>query len=424
MKRFDLIIVGAGAAGLMAAGSAAENGLKVLLLEKMNIPGRKLFITGKGRCNLTNIAPLEEFIRHFGRNGRFLRQVFQTYPPERLVEFFESQGVETVIERGGRIFPKSQKSGDVVKALRRYTNEKGVKLQNVSVVKNIIVNENQIAGVQLTVNSNKTEGWKILADAVIIATGGKSYSQTGSSGDGYRFAESAGHKINPTIPALVPLETAQEIPMPIVGLALRNVRTTLWISGKKAGEEFGELEFTEFGLTGPIILTLSKQVVQALGKELDVALSIDLKPALDYKKLDLRLLRDLEKFNHQSFSRILKGLIPKQLVQYCIEQTGIIANKPGHQITGLDRKKLLRWLKELRFEIKDHRPFEEAIITSGGVDTREINPRTMESKRIKGLFFAGEVIDVDADTGGYNLQAAFSTGWQAGISAAEYVKGL
>ncbi|MBT7789261.1 MAG: NAD(P)/FAD-dependent oxidoreductase [Calditrichaeota bacterium] len=423
MKKYDIIIIGAGAAGLIAAGEAAEKGAEVLLLEKMNIPGRKLFITGKGRCNLTNIAPPDDFLLHFGKNGKFLRQAFFAFPPEKLIEYFESKGVKTVVERGGRVFPRSQKSGDIVKALQRNVESKGVKLQNYSIVKNLVLNENGVAGVQLTASSNKAMGWKLIGDAVIIATGGKSYPQTGSSGDGYTLAESVGHRITPPLPALVPIETEEIIPMVLKGLKLRNVNATLWINDKKATEEFGELEFTDFGLTGPIVLTLSKRVVAALDESSKVEISIDMKPALDVKKLDLRLLRDIEKSSHDSFSILLKDLMPQKMIQYCIEQTGVPANKPGHQITGAERTRLRKWLKDMRFSISGHRPFREAIITCGGVETREINPRTMASRKIEGLYFAGEVIDFDADTGGYNLQAAFSTGWMAGRAAAEYVKG-
>ncbi|NQU05614.1 MAG: NAD(P)/FAD-dependent oxidoreductase [Calditrichaeota bacterium] len=419
MQEYDVIIIGAGAAGLIAAGVAAEKEAKVLLLEKMDRPARKLFITGKGRCNLTNVAPQDDFISHFGHNGNFLRQAFNRFPPESLIAFFESLGVKTVVERGGRVFPRSQKSGDVVNALIQNIKDKGVTLRNNTVVEELIVVENQLAGVLL---AGKTASEKLYSGAVIIAAGGKSYPATGSTGDGYRLAKSTGHNIIPVHPALVPLETAESIPHNMIGLSLRNISATLTIDNKKAAEEFGELEFTEFGLTGPIVLTLSRRVVAALQAKSTVEISIDLKPALDSKKLDLRLQRDLESMGRKAFISILKSLLPVKLIPVCIEHVGINPDKPVHQITGKERRTLGKWLKDFRVSFSGHRPFTEAIITAGGVDTAEIDPRSMASRLIDGLFFAGEVIDIDADTGGYNLQAAFSTGWMAGKAAVKYVK--
>jgi predicted Rossmann fold flavoprotein len=418
----QVIVVGGGAAGLMAAGQAAGLGAETLLLEKMNRPGRKLRIAGKGRCNLTNVAPLPEFIAHFGPNGRFLRQAFSRFFTPDLVAFFEELGIRTLTERGGRVFPASGQAQDVVDALVQWVGERGVTLRTRSPVERLLVEGGRVTGVQVA-------GMVYHADAVIVATGGASYPGTGSTGDGYRLAESVGHTIVPIRPALVPLETAGDIAPRLQGLSLRNVGVRVWASpwhyspgqvGKKQAEAFGEMLFTHFGLSGPIILSLSKQVVDALNLGRRVTLSIDLKPALDERKLDARLLRDLDAHGKQQFRTLLTRLLPKKLIPVCIDLTGIPPGKRGHQITAQERQRLRTWLKDFRLEVTGYRPFTEAIITAGGVDTREVDPRTMASRLVPagGLYFAGEVLDVDADTGGYNLQAAFSTGWVAGRSAA------
>jgi predicted Rossmann fold flavoprotein len=412
----QVIVVGGGAAGLMAAGQAAELGAETLLLEKMNRPGRKLRITGKGRCNLTNVAPVSEFITHFGPNGRFLRQAFSRVFTDELVAFFEELGVPTVTERGGRVFPASDQAQDVVDALVRWASERGVTLRTRSPVEQLIVEGEQVVGVR--VSSPAKQAYR--ADAVIVATGGASYPGTGSTGDGYQMAESVGHTIVPIRPALVPLETAGDVASRLQGLSLHNVIVQVWVNGEKRAERFGEMLFTHFGLSGPIILSLSRQVVDALRLGQRVTLSIDLKPALDERKLDERLLRDLDAHGKRQFRTLLKGLLPSKLIPVCVDLTSISPYKVGHQITAQERKRLRTWLKDLRLEVTGHRPFEEAIITAGGVDTREVHPRTMASRLVEGLYFAGEVLDVDADTGGYNLQAAFSTGWLAGRSAAGY----
>jgi predicted Rossmann fold flavoprotein len=413
----------------MAAGQAAELGAETLLLEKMDRPGRKLRITGKGRCNLTNVTTLSEFITHFGPNGRFLRQAFHHFFNSDLVEFFESLGVRTLTERGGRVFPIEDQAQDVVDALVGWIGERGVTLKTQSPVERLLVEEGRVVGVQVS----RPPGQVYHADAVIVATGGASYPATGSTGDGYRLAESVGHSIVPIRPALVPLETAGDIAPRLQGLTLRNVSVRVWVSRRhaprpgdagtervetKEGEAFGEMLFTHFGLSGPIILSLSRQVVDALRLGQRVILSIDLKPALDERKLDARLLRDLDAHGKQQFRTLLKGLLPRKLLPVCIDLTGIPPDKVGHQITAEERKRLRRWLKDFRLEVIGHRPFTQAIITAGGIDTREVDPRTMASRLVESLHFAGEVLDVDADTGGYNLQAAFSTGWLAGRSAA------
>ncbi len=425
----QVIVVGGGAAGLMAAGQAAELGAETLLLEKMDRPGRKLRITGKGRCNLTNVASLSEFIAHFGPNGRFLRQAFSRFFTSELVAFFEELGVRTVTERGGRVFPASGQAQDVVDALVRWVGERGVTLRTRSPVERLLVEGGRVVGVQVSRNqvfsqepgvrsARRVHCADVRADGVIIATGGASYPGTGSTGDGYRLAESVGHAIVPIRPALVPLETAGDVAPRLQGLSLRNVTVRVWVNGKKQAELFGEMLFTHFGLSGPVILSLSRQVVDALRLGQRVTVSIDLKPALDERKLDTRLLRDLDAHGKQQFRTLLKGLLPRKLIPVCIDLTSISPDKAGHQITSQERKRLRVWLKDFRLEVTGHRPFTEAIITAGGVDTREINPRTMASRLVDDLYFAGEVLDVDADTGGYNLQAAFSTGWVAGRSAA------
>ena len=414
MAERQVIVVGGGAAGLMAAGQAAERGARTMLLEKMDRPGRKLRITGKGRCNLTNIAPLPEFVAHFRPNGRFLRHAFSRFFSPDLLAFFEELNVGTVTERGGRVFPVSDQAQDVVEALLRWIEERGVTLRTGVAVEKLLLEGQQVVGVQ------DLAGQIYRADAVILATGGASYPGTGSTGDGYRLAEAIGHTIVPIRPALVPLETAGDTALRLQGLSLRNVAVRVWVDGKKRLEAFGEMLFTHFGVSGPIILSLSGEVVDALGRGESVTLSIDLKPALDERKLDARLLRDLDAHGKRQFHTLLKELLPSKLIPVCLFLTGISPHKMGHQITAQERKRLRRWLKDFRLDVTGHRPLREAIITAGGVATREVDPRTMASRLVPagGLFFAGELLDIDADTGGYNLQAAFSTGWVAGRVAA------
>ena len=423
-----VIVVGGGAAGLMAAGQAADLGAETLLLEKMDRPGRKLRITGKGRCNLTNVAPMSEFMAHFGPNGRFLRQAFHRFFTPDLVGFFEDLGVRTLTERGGRVFPVEGQAQDVVDALLGWIRERGVTLKTRSPVELLLLEGGRVVGVHVS----NAPGRVYRGHAVIVATGGASYPATGSTGDGYRLAGSVGHTIVPVRPALVPLETTGDIAARLQGLSLRNVSVRLWMmpqsrqpdsspgqTGKKQAEVFGEMLFTHFGVSGPIILSLSKQAVDGLRQSQRVMLSVDLKPALDERKLDARLLRDLEAHGKQQYRTLLKGLLPRKLIPVCIERTGIPPDKVGHQITAEERSRLRTWLKDFRLEVSGHRPFTQAIITAGGVDTREVDPRPMASRLVEGLYFAGEVLDIDADTGGYNLQAAFSTGWLAGRAAAQ-----
>jgi len=411
-----VIVVGGGAAGLMAAGQAASLGAETLLFEKMNRPGRKLRITGKGRCNLSNVAPLHEFIEHFGPSGSFLIQAFHRFFTPELVAFFEGLGITTVTERGGRVFPSSGKAQKVVDALVHWARKSGVILRTKSQVERLLVEKERVIGVQLSRNSSAQV---CHGDATILATGGASYPATGSTGDGYRMAESVGHKIVEIRPALVPLETGGGVAPRLEGLSLRNVALHMYVDDEKKVEAFGEMLFTHFGVSGPMILYLSKQAVDALRAGQRVTLSIDLKPALDEHKLDARLLRDLDAHGKRHYRNLLKGLLPSKLIPVCVDLTDIPPHKESSQITAQERARLLGWLKDFRLQVTGYRPFEEAIITAGGVDTLEVDPRTMASRLVDGLYFAGEVLDVDANTGGFNLQAAFSTGWLAGRCAAQ-----
>ena len=433
MSKHQVIVIGGGPAGLMAAGQAAASGAETLLLEKMSHPGRKLLITGKGRCNLSNVAPLEEFIEHFSPDGRFLRSAFTRFFTDELIEFFDKLGVETVLERGERIYPVSNDAQDVVDALTYWVQKNGASMRTHTKVERLLVEHDRVVGVRVAnppaspYGSDKSHGAKsktqpasidYRSKSVIIATGGASYPGTGSTGDGYRLAGDVGHTIVPIRPALVPLETSGKIALRLQGLSLRNVNARLIVDESKQAEAFGEMLFTHFGLSGPIILSLSRKVVDALRENHEVVLSIDLKPGLDDAKLDARLMRDFDTHGKRQYRTLLQELLPRKLIPVCIDLTGIPPDKRAHQITSDERKRLRTWLKDFRFQISGHRSFAQAIVTAGGVSTREVNPRSMASLIIDGLYFAGEVLDLDADTGGYNLQAAFSTGWLAGHSAA------
>jgi len=415
-----IIVIGAGPAGMMAAGTAAGLGAPVTLVETMDRPGRKLRITGKGRCNITNNRSLDEFVPHFGTAGRFLKPCFHEFFVLDLMAFLESLGIATVTERGGRVFPAGNRAEEVVDALIDWTQRQGVRtLLRTRAVK-ILEKERIIRGLRVLDLTSGTEE-DLHADALIIATGGLSYPLTGSTGDGYRLARSVGHSIVPPRPALVPLETEGDSARRLQGLGLKNVRATLRLDGKKVHSGVGELNFTHFGLSGPIILSLSGRAVDALKDGKRVELSIDLKAALDEKKLDARLLRDFEARGKTQFRNVLKGLIPSLLIPLCIDMTGIPSAKQANQLTARQRLRLRLWLKDFRLTVTGHRPVAEAIVTAGGISLKEIDPKTMHSRRGTGIFFAGEVLDVDADTGGYNLQAAFSTGYLAGVSASRFV---
>jgi predicted flavoprotein YhiN len=434
-ERPRVIVIGGGAAGLLAAGAAAAAGAETLVLEKMERPGRKLRITGKGRCNLTNIAPLPDFIAHFGRQGDFLRQAFARFFSDDLIALLRDLGVPTVTERGGRVFPSSEAAEDVVGSLVRWATEQGAVIRTRARVVALGVGEKRItvtvartpglgrakkagrAAAQGSPAADEALLQQIPADAVVLATGGASYPGTGSTGDGYRLAAEAGHAIVPVRPALVPLETAGPVARRLQGLSLRNASVRLLVGGRRSAEEFGEMLFTHFGVSGPAVLTLSGRAVDALRAGASVAIAIDLKPALAEGQLDERLLRDLAAHKRRRVAALLAGLLPRKLIPVCAELTGISIERPCHQVTAAERRRLRMWLKDFRLEVTAHRPLEEAIITAGGVDLREVNPRTLASRKVRGLYICGELLDIDADTGGYNLQAAFSTGWLAGQAA-------
>jgi predicted Rossmann fold flavoprotein len=414
-KVFQLVVIGGGPAGIMAAGTAARYGAKVCLLEKMPGSALKLGLTGKGRCNLTNADQIPDFIAHFGPNGRFLRQTFNHFFNTELIQFFEELQIPLVKERGGRYFPATERAPAIAAALRKWLKQSGVKIHLNHPVKAIQLNAHNYFEIHITDHVPEPI---VKAQGVILTTGGASYPATGSSGDGYLFARSFGHSIIPIRPALVPLETIPPPPDYMQGLNLKNVNMSVWIDTHKKMQYFGEMTFTPFGVSGPIVLAASKKVVDALRNEQQVELRINLKPALSNTKLDLRLIREFTQHSEFTLENILQHLMPKQLIPFCSEQIRLDGQKLANQISSLERKKLRIWLQDIRFQISDFRSFNESIITAGGINLREINPRTMESRLVKNLFFAGELLDLDADTGGYNLQAAFSTGWLAGYSAA------
>ncbi|MBA4397146.1 MAG: NAD(P)/FAD-dependent oxidoreductase [Syntrophus sp. (in: bacteria)] len=435
-----VIVIGGGAAGMLAAGRAAERGARVLLLEKTGQLGQKLLVSGKTRCNLTNNKSLKEFIAMYGPNGRFLYGAFERFFREDLLALLKRYGVETKVERGGRIFPASDDARDVAAALRRCLDDHRVEIRTGVRVTQIIVEKLRIAGVKCKTGS--ASAVFLPADAVILATGGASWPDTGSTGDGYAMAAALGHTIVPLRPALVPLiveETALAGSMQ--GVSLRNVRLTAFrcradaindekapvidagrgIPGKRPRppvieSRLGEMMLTHFGIGGPVTLLMSLSIVEALA-EGPVSVAIDLKPALERRQLRDRLQRDFDQYGKRGYRRILDGLLPRKMVEPFIQMTGIPGDKPAHQITSAERDMIAGFLKSLRFSIRAPLPISSAIVTAGGVSLDEIDPRTMVSRLIRGLYFCGEVIDIDADTGGYNLQAAFSTGFLAGENA-------
>jgi predicted flavoprotein YhiN len=437
----DIIIIGGGAAGLMAAGRAGEIGARVLLLEKTDGCGKKILVSGKTRCNLTNSAELKEFISMYGANGRFLHSAFHRFFRPELLSFMESYGLVTKVERGGRIFPVSDNAQDVVKVFKKYLAAAKVHVKLNTKVISITIQDKGLYSV-------KTESGNFRCGVVIIAAGGSSWPTTGSTGDGCKISAMLGHSIVKLKPALVPLIVHEQMfAKSMQGVSLRNVRATAF-QGEASridstltpqidygrGEKkvprppliesrFGEMLFTHFGLGGPIILLMSLAVTEALENG-PVAILIDLKPALTKEQLHKRLQRDLDKSGKRKIAGIIKEYLPAKMIEPFIELTGIDKEKPAHHITAPEREKIIELFKALRFNVKSALPLEKAIVTAGGVALAEIDPRTMASKKVEGLYFCGEVMDIDADTGGYNLQAAFSTGYVAGESAAEYVTSL
>ena len=403
-------VIGGGAAGMMAAIKAAENGAEVTLIERNDRPGKKLRITGKGRCNVTNACDTKEFLNHVPTNPRFLYSALSCFSTEDTVAFFEEAGVPLKVERGRRVFPVSDRAEDIVNALVKRVKAAGVKIVT-GRVDALEARDGAICGCRI--------GQRLMeADAVIIATGGRSYPGTGSDGDGYRLAGELGHNVTPLIPSLVPLTSKSRICPSLQGLSLRNValKVTDTTTGKTAYEDFGEMMFTHFGMTGPMILSASAHLSELSAGRYEA--HIDLKPALDEKTLDARILSDFAKYANKDFINALSDLLPAKLIPVVVGLTGIDERKKVNSVTKEERGVLVRTVKDLRIRIDGFRPIAEAIVTKGGIDVKQIDPKTMESKLVSGLYFAGEVIDVDAYTGGYNLQIAFATGALSGQSAA------
>ncbi|MBR2519898.1 MAG: NAD(P)/FAD-dependent oxidoreductase [Selenomonadaceae bacterium] len=407
-----IIVIGGGAAGIMAAIVAAQNGAQVTLLEKTNRLGRKLSITGKGRCNLTNTADVAEVVKNLPGNGKFLFSALKSFSPADTVNFFESLSVKTKVERGGRIFPESDDAHEVIDALTKKLALLGVEVKTNSPVKGIFAEQHKINGVLV-------DGKKISVDAVILATGGASYPATGSTGDGFKFARRLGHTVTEILPALVPLETEETFVKDLQGLSLKNVHVKLLADGKSVAEQFGEMLFTHFGVSGPIILTLSRQAAQLLHAGKFLELEINLKPALTPEQLDARILRDFDKFKRKSIKNALIELLPAKLIPVVLDAAFIDEDKRVDEITVAERRRLVETLRGLLLTVTKTRPIDEAIVTAGGVDVKEIDPKTMRSKVVENLFVVGEVLDVDGFTGGFNLQAAWSTGFVAGTAAAQ-----
>ena len=410
----EVVVIGGGAAGMFAAITSAKEGNNVTLIEKKSSLGNKIKITGKGRCNLTFDGDIDNFKSNIVKNYKFMYSSFNNFNNNDVIEYFEKLGVKTKVERGGRIFPVSDKAEDIVIALEKELKKNNVKIIYNTSVKKILIEENNLKGLVLDNNT------KIICDKCIVATGGMSYKTTGSTGDGYKFARETGHKIVDILPGLVPLKSDDKICKDLQGLSLKNVKLTLKEkNGKKIYEEFGEMMFSHFGITGPIVLSSSSKLnrydnIDEKIKNHEIIASVDLKPALDIETLDKRVCREFEKYTNKEFKNSLNDLLPQKLIPVVISLSKIDENKKVHQINKKERAKLVEVIKNLSVNITGFMPIDIAIVTSGGVDVKDINPKTMESKIISGLYFAGEVLDIDAYTGGFNLQIAFSTGVAAG----------
>ena len=429
----NVIVIGAGAAGMMAAIAAAGNGHQVTVLEKNEKAGKKIYITGKGRCNITNACDVEELFNNVVTNKKFLYSAFYGFTNDDVVAMLNTAGLATKVERGNRVFPVSDRAGDVIAALVRIMKKLGVKLEYDTMVTEIITGTfdktddtadaadsgkcGAAAGaIATTVTGVRCASGKVYpADAVIVATGGVSYPTTGSTGDGYEFAQRTGHNVTALSPALVPFDVAEEDVKELQGLALKNSSVTIYDGKKKLYEDFGELLFTHFGVSGPTVLSASSYVAKKI-KDHPLRLVIDLKPGLDTEQLDARVLRDFDEFMNKNFNNALDKLLPKSLIPVVIRRSGIDEYKKVHEISREERLRLIGTIKNLEFTLTGLRGFNEAIITQGGVSVRDIDPSTMESKKVGGLYFAGEVLDLDAVTGGFNLQIAWSTGHLAGMS--------
>lgn len=412
-----ILIIGGGAAGMFAAVKAAESGCEVHLFEKNERLGKKLYITGKGRCNLTNACDMEELFAGVCTNRKFLYSAFYGCTNQDMIDFFERNGCATKIERGNRVFPVSDRSADVIDALRKTMRATGVQVHLNTEVKEILTEEELVERKKIT-GLLLTDGRSVKGDAVIVATGGLSYPSTGSTGDGYRFAENCGHTVTDCFPSLVPFNAKEGFVKEFQGLSLKNVTLTIWDGRKKLFEEFGEMMFTHFGVTGPLVLTAST-VVQKRLREKELKLVIDLKPALSEEQMDARVLREFEEGKNKQFKNVIGGLFPAKLTPVMIKLSQILPEKKINDITREERTHLVHLIKHLELTATGLRDYNEAIITKGGVAVKEIDPSTMESKLVEGLYFAGEVLDLDAVTGGFNLQIAWSTGASAGLAAAE-----
>lgn len=411
-EEFDVLVIGAGAAGLMAAGRAAELGAKVAIIDKNKTLGRKLLITGKGRCNITQGELSDkEFIKKLDKKGQWLFSALAAFGPKEVINFFESRGLKTKIERGGRVFPESDKAQNVLDILLKYLRERKVKIFADETVLGFNLEDKKIISVKLADRS-------ISAKSFILCTGGKAYPVTGSTGDGYIWASTLGHKVIKPVPALVPIETKEVWPKNLQGLSLKNVNLNLWQNNKKQDFRFGEMLFTHFGLSGPIVLDISKKIGELLSKG-EVMIEIDLKPALDIAQLDKRLQRDFAASGNKDFKNYLPDLVPQKMIEIVIKFSGIDAHQKLNAITKEERRSIAATLKSLRTGARGLMGFDQAIVTSGGVDLAEIDSRSMRSKIMDNLFFAGEIIDLDGPTGGYNLQICWSTGFVAGSKAIE-----
>lgn len=403
-------VIGGGAAGMLAAIAAAEHGHQVQLFEKNEKLGKKIYITGKGRCNVTNACDTEELFSAVVHNPKFLYSSFYGFTNSDIMELVEKNGCPLKTERGGRVFPVSDKSSDVIRALTQCLKNKGVQVRLYEEVDSVEARDGRVSGIRL-----KKTGERIQADAVIVATGGLSYPSTGSTGDGYRFAEKMGHTVTELSPALVPFETAEPEVRELQGLSLRNIQAKILKGKKVLYEEFGEMLFTHFGVSGPVLLSASSYGAAQL-KRGSLILSLDLKPALSEEQLDARILRDFEEQKNRQYKNSLSRLLPAKMIPVIVERSGIDPDKKINEITKEERHRIVQAIKDFRLTLTGLRGYKEAIITQGGISVREINPSTMESKLVKGLYFAGEVLDLDAVTGGYNLQIAWSTGHLAGSS--------
>lgn len=408
MKR--VVVIGGGAAGLMAAVIAGREGAKVTLLEKMNYVGKKMGITGKGRCNITNACDMSDFIKNTPGNGKFLYGAYERFTNEDLLQLLHDAGLETKVERGGRVFPASDSALDVRNTFMKLMKHYGVDVHLEEPVKKLLVDDGVVTGVV-------TDKETYHADAVVIATGGKSYPATGSTGDGYILAAQVGHKITDIRPSLVPIVTEEPWVKDLMGLSLRNVELSVVAKNKVQAKMFGEMMFTHFGITGPIVLSLSHTVGKLMRKKNigTIGLDINLKPALSPETLDKRLQKDFDLYSKKQLINGMKNLLPSRLIPLIIELAGIDPQKPINQISKEERQQIGYMLQHMPLTVKGLRPVEEAIVTAGGISLKEFNPKTMESKLVKGLYGAGEVLDIDAFTGGYNLQAAFSTGYVAAM---------